>query len=437
MYMAKSLKNDLHEVDWVGRLLLPLLLLFPILSLSVRHWLSGIFSLIVLLALVFAWTGREKLYKEEKALFIIFALFIASFIISATLNGWTESSIRRIGTEFKFVMFFPLYLLIRRYPQAIVWLVSGIVIGAVVLGLQAIYDTFFTRIGRGNGIYGPIIFGDLAVLFAAISAIVLRYASKKTGSDYLFYGVAILLGLLAGYFSGSRNAWLAAIILFLLLPFLVMEKIKIRKLLISYAVVAVIGMSLVFLGPEKLVKRADIAVQEYSQYTGDSVDEGELFHSSIGFRLEQWRVALELFTEKPIFGFGAGNAGREINRYVKSGLAHPDLYNEHAYHGITGVHSTYFEVLVTEGIVGLAIVGIMLLYPMYIFFKSRGNNPMLSSVGVVFMSGYAIFALTENPFVHDNFASMYLVLLAVIFSRAIHEKYSSRKSGGFVLPSIR
>ncbi len=428
MNAVKTLKNDLYETDRIGRVLLPLVLLFPVLSLSVRHWLSGIFSLMVLLALVTVWPREKRLYKEEKILLVIFALFILSFIVSATINGWTDSSVRRLGTEFKYLLFFPLYLLIRQYSLTAKWLILGVPLGAIILGIQALYDTFFTSYHRGNGIYGPIIFGDLSILFVMLSAVTLRYLPKISRYDYLFYGAAIFFGLLATYLSGSRNAWLAGVILLLVLPFLVFKAIDFRRIFIIYILMFGMVASIIAFIPSKAYERTDKAIKEYSEYVNGKVGKQELIHSSVGFRLEQWRVSLLLFGERPVFGFGAGNSGRGINRYVKAGLAHPDLYNEHAYKGITGVHSAYFEVLITEGLVGAVIFLLMLLYPIYVFLQNRGSNKVLSSMGLILMTGYMIFGTSENPFVHDNFTSVYLVLLAVIFSQFISSNYRRKDS---------
>ncbi len=176
-----GMMESLRQQDVPGRVLLLLVFLFPILSLSVRHWLSGIFSLLFLFGLGAIRKRGKALYREEKILLAIIAVHLLVFVVSATLNGWTENSYRRMGTEFKYVMFFPIYLYIRRYPEALKFFLSGIVIGAIVLGMQALYDTIFTHFHRGFGIYGPIIFGDLGVLFLG-SLLVMRAEKNRQSS---------------------------------------------------------------------------------------------------------------------------------------------------------------------------------------------------------------------------------------------------------------
>lgn len=424
MFTKTELIESWRKQDYPGKLLLALVFLFPTLSLSVRHWLSGIFSLLFLAGLLVIWKGGKRLYREEKVLFAIIAAHLVVFVISATLNGWTENSYRRIGTEFKYLMFFSIYLYVRRYPEALKFFLAGILIGAVMLGAQALYDTIYTSHHRGMGIYGPIIFGDLGVLLLG-ALLVVRTEDKPENihKNFLLY-VGIVMAGIAVYLSGSRNAWLAVIVILLVLGVIYRNRVNPRKLLIRGAIIILVAglVSSYFAGA--LYDRANVAVGEVQEYLNiKEYRKGELAHSSAGIRLEQWKTISKLFLERPIWGFGAGNAGREINRYIEQGKAHPDIYNSDAETNIVGVHSAYFGKLGTEGIMGLAALLAMLLYPLYVFYKNRHIDHSLFALGSVFSIGFMVFATTENPFVHDNFTSLFLIFLSVFFSALMNRKY--------------
>lgn len=400
------------------------ILLFPILSLSVRHWLSGIYSLLALLALFVVFRKPHQLYKEEKFLLALFALLLLSFFISASLNGWSDNSIRRLGAVLKYALFFPLYLLIRQFKDLSSLLLTGIVAGAAILGFQSIIDVIFLGHSQGWGIYGPIIFGDLSILFFSIILILLFFEGITSKTSYI-YIFSLILSALAVFLSGSRNAWLAAMFSIIAIPFLCYKFIKYKKTILVIIPIAIIASSTILL-TDSIQNRLKLAYSEFTTYVTEGAPKDiPIKSNSIGFRLEQWRVALHITQDAFLFGYGGGNAGKHVKRYAEKGLAHPDLINPDTEKGIGGLHSTYFESLINEGIIGLIIILLFLLYPISIFVKARKFNPILSTIGIIFISNYMIFGISENPFVHDNFSSVYLILLSVFFSEIIRTKYSA------------
>ncbi len=411
--------------DILERLVLVSLFFMPILSLSIRHWLSGWFSFLSLLAVIsLSRNLRNPLGREEKALLWVFSAFLFSFILSATLNDWTSSSIRRIGTEFKYLLFIPLYILIRRYTDSEKYFFSGVIAGGLVLGLQALYEVLVLGNTRGVGIYGAIVFGDLSILFAFFGILFLAY-KRPSGKIRIFCLLSIALALTATYLSGDRNGWLAGIILGLMAPFLLPSRINLKKLVTTYAFLSVLLALLFFVIDNPISKRAELAIDQTTHYFENmgapDFKDYNLRGDSAGFRLEQWRVGLIAFRDAPWIGYGPGNAARTENEYVKRGIGHPHLYNPKAYTNIGGLHSTYFETLVNQGILGVLALFFFLGYPLYVFYRNRHRSPFISTSGIILILSYMIFGLTENPFVHDNFSSFYLTALAVLFTAAVRQ----------------
>jgi len=409
------------------KLVLLSILLLPILSLSVRHWLSGFYSLIALIGLLVVFRQPHKLYKEERILFALLALLLISFAFSATLNGWSDNSIRRLGTVLKYLLFIPVYLLLRQFRDLSSYLFVGIVLGGAILGLQALFDVSYLGLQQGWGIYGSIIFGDLSILFFSITLIVLFFTTRHSKITYL-YIISLLLSALAVYLSGSRNAWLASVVSVSLIPLLCFSFMKFKRTaLVIIPILLVTASASLF--TDNIQKRLALAINEYQSFMAEGAPKDiPLSRNSVGTRLEQWRVAMIIIKEAPYFGFGGGNAGKHVTRYAQKGLAHPDLINPDTEKGIGGLHSTYFESLINEGTFGLIIMLLFLLYPIYVFSVSRKFNPLLSSVGIIFMINYMIFGISENPFVHDNFSSVYLIFLSVFFSEIVRNKYTNKTS---------
>jgi len=424
-----ALINDFKKSNLIDRTILALIFLLPTLSMSVRHWLSGIFSLLALLSIYYLFTQRKLLHKEERFLLYIFAAFLFSFLLSATLNDWTPNSFRRTGTELKYLLFFPLYLMLRQYMSLRNLLLHGVILGGIILGIQGIYDTYFHPIHRAKGIYGSITFGNLAVLLFSITSLVAIQEIQTKFKLYLIF--SLILSALAVYLSGTRNAWLAFFVSFTFILFLskpidnYKHIIKLFSFVFIFATILAVVISAT--SESKILSRATTAINEISTISNENstVELPPLKRTSIKFRLERWKVALRIFTEAPWFGYGAGNVGIHINRYVKEGKAHPDLYDLPSETGIGDTWSTYVDSLVHEGSFGFIILMIFLLYPMYIWLKLRKYNYLTSSIGVLFTLNFMIFGISENPFISDNATSVYLIFLAVLFSSLIHAKYAA------------
>ncbi len=398
-----------------------LLFLFPILSLSVRHWLSGAYTLIVLLSLYYAWRTPKPLQREEKILFIIFGLYFFSILLSSTVTGWSEYSYHRLGTEMKYLAFFPFYLYVRQHPVSWQGLIMTIPLGGIVMGLQAIHDTYFSSIGHANGIYGPIIFGDLAVLLAIFPLIfALTNRNKFWAAINL---LAAVMAMLAVIYSGSRNAWLAAIVSMIILPFLMGTRTTFWRVSGGYVAILAVTVVMIIYTPYSITSRFGVATNEFKSYFHHNfgASDQQIYTTSVGDRLEMWRFAWVIIKDNPLIGLGPGNLPGKINR-----IANNDDVKLPVIRGYGHVHNAYFEIMGTQGIIGLSALLLMLFYPLYVFVHNKRYDRRIASLGIIFISGFMIFSLTEVPFIHDNFSSIFLVFLGVFFAWIMHAKYSSR-----------
>ena len=220
------------------------------------------------------------------------------------------------------------------------------------------------------------------------------------------------------------NAWIASLFSLVAVPLLCYKFIKYKRAILVVLPILLITAS-ASLFTDSMQTRLSLAISEINTYiTNGAPSDIPIKENSAAFRLEQWRVALHITHDAFLFGYGGGNAGKQVGYYAEKGLAHPDLINPDNEKGIGGLHSTYFDALINEGIIGLVILLFFLLYPIYVFFKTRNINPLISTIGIIFITNYMIFGVSENPFVHDNFSSVYLILLSVFFSEVIRNKYN-------------
>ncbi len=412
-----------------GKILFVLLFLFPILSLSVRHWLSASFALLAFLSLFFAWRSKKPVQREEKILLAIFGFYFFSILLSSTVTGWSDSSYHRLGTELKYLVFIPFYLYIRQHPTAWRGLILTIPFGGIILGFQSIYDIYFTEVPYANGVYGPIILGDLAMLLGIFSLIFALTNKHKfwIGVNFL----AVTLAMLAVVYSGSRNAWLASIAGLIILPFLIGSRTTFKRVSRVYITILTVATIIIISTPSSITSRAGMVAEEFKNYfqldLTMSVD--KMLTSSVGERLDMWSTAVDIIKENPLLGVGPGNMGLEINKLVDKWQASPTLYRKPDEVRGIHTHNAYLELMGTQGIIGLSALLLMLFYPLYVFVQNKHYDLRIASMGIVLMSGFIIFSLTETPFIHDNFSSIFITFLSVFFAWIMQAKYSPQSTG--------
>jgi O-antigen ligase len=143
----------------------------------------------------------------------------------------------------------------------------------------------------------------------------------------------------------------------------------------------------------------------------------------VGIRVEQWRAGILMFRERPLFGYGIGNVGPEINRYVESGKVHPAIYVAGAEDGgPSHLHSAYFDALAYKGIIGLITLLSVLFYPAYLALQRQRRAPHAAGLVLVNSLAFAIFSLTEDPFIRNNFTSVYLVFTTAALALLLTEE---------------
>lgn len=397
----------------INALMVSLILLFPVLSLSVRHWVSGIYSLLCVIA--FFLLAREKILdKRDKILLIFIFTYLTVFFVSATMSDWTPTSVRAIGAQLKFLLFVPFYIYIRNNIIPLKWFYYAIAVSGIVLGAQSLLDIYYLDLKQGWGIYGPIIFGDFSVLIASFLLVLLKHNKDILSKQEALYALGMLMAVIATIISGSRNAWLALIIIFTTV--FIFDFIRSRdfyKFLKFLVFLCIAIMVSIMFTPDKILERKDHAINEYKSYfQGEKID----VEDSVGYRLEQWKAALYAFVKKPVIGHGPGNTGIAVNEIVEEGKADRVIYKDNAKVNIVHVHNGYLEMLVSQGLIGFIVLIGFFVYLYWFFLSNLGVDSVLSSLGFVHITGYLVFFLTEVPFIHDNFISIFLLFVGVFYS---------------------
>jgi O-antigen ligase len=259
-------------------------------------------------------------------------------------------------------------------------------------------------------------FGSIAVVITL--ALLVSLLTVKVGK--LQYSVIVLSlsgALAATILSGTRGAWLGLIVAVPLavgLTFLVKE-IPRRRI----ALVIVMGLGLTLIAGLMV---NDVIMDRW-QTTIHSIDTSKVLtdqRSSIGQRFMMWDAAIKIWYRNPVIGTGLGDFQGDFEKMKASGEVKwadmPIVSSSYA-------HSIIFEALATTGILGL--IGLILatfLLPMVYFARAlkvsvTEYDRYASVFGLVFVTAFLIFGLTENWLVHKQLVMTFSLLLAIMASR--------------------
>lgn len=413
MSPSSRVRNESIVQLWRERAVYLLLFLLPIGAVSVRHWVSTTFALLFLLSLPDLFRRPVQLKSPERTLlFIVLALF-AVFLLTSLAND----QLRDLGREGRFLLFIPIYLMVRNYDRAGLWLLRGSIPAGFVFCAQALYDTRFLHLPRASGIYSPTLFGPLASLNAILLLVLWRIEAERA---WLRTAVALsaAASLVALALTVSRGGFLGLLGMLTVWGAFYFRGRYYAAALAAIAVFAVLS----YMSSDHVQRGIDAAVTEVVRVVeADEIRDLEGSLGPVPARFEMWYAALLVARDHPIVGIGRGNFPDVVREYVEKGRMHPDVVN------YNDPHNAYLDALVSKGIFGLATLLAILLYPLAVLLKTRRDSPDTALVGVLLLVGFGIFSLTDSwTFIKSYFISLFVTYLAVLFSWHLNQCASRR-----------
>lgn len=217
---------------------------------------------------------------------------------------------------------------------------------------------------RNHVDYGVWITAILPLLFLG------RTWYKRDTLMRLFLNLAIVLNLAAIYFSYTRGAWvaLAAIPIF----YYIVKIRMVKPVLLISSIVVLIFVGNLFTQNNYLQYAPDYDKTIYHEDFSD--------HMSATFQMEdmstverfyRWIAAVNMFSERPITGFGPGNFVNNYKNYTVSAYETYISDNEEG----SSVHNYFLTMLTEQGIPGLlifvAMIFIILIYFQKVYHETK------------------------------------------------------------------
>jgi len=402
-------KAFLTYPDKIERLVYLLLFLFPIAGMSVKHWITNIFNILVLIGLFVLRKKRTLLLKEEKLLLWICAAYFSMFILSSFGNGWTELQTRYLGTEIRFLLVIPLYLLVRQYKDSSKWFLMGFIVAGFFLFAQSYYEVVLIYRKWAEGVYSKNILGPMSVLVVFFGLYSLLFNIHVCGWLAKFVIIlSILAALYALAVSSSRGAYVGFIIT--AMCFLLFSS-KFRWGFLG-AIIFAITLAISYKSIDQVRNGTDQAIGNAVKYFRvEDPAKDYISITSAGAHLEMIRTGIFLIRDNPIIGIGPGNYNKEIAKYIKEGKATPDLVN-HAF-----PHNSYIEAATAKGLIGLMTLLLLLFYPAAIYIRDYKRYRQTSVIGLIHIVAMSSFAFFDHSvIVMNNYTSILLLGIALFFS---------------------
>ena len=400
----------------VDKFALSSLFLVPALLLSTNNFSVVIVAFVVVFSIHYLVKNRTHCDFNKYDLLItccLGAYFFANLPITIVDGG----TLRYFQGGSRLLLCIPIYLMFRkafilRSAQAYEWLSIGVIVGSFGALVLALYQFVILHMPRVDGFLFSINFGYLACSLAFLALCL----SIKSKYKHLLL-IAFIASIISTVLTLTRGAIFAIPLLLILCALLNWKRLNLK--LTSTFIVGFIALSLgTYWNSDSVKQRIDFTAYEVSHIIAGDIKAAR----STGTRLYLWKAATEAFKQSLFIGLPYDErealnkqlyAEGKVNEYTRN------LTRGHA-------HSQYFEMLASNGILGIVAIIMMLAVPFVVFTQHyRKTNSLWGYTGTVFVAGFMIFCLTEAPLQANLISAFYGFMLATFFALVRIEKYNA------------
>jgi len=399
-----------------------LLMLAPIGSVYVRHWISGVFVLLVVLMFFNIRSWLRGLQEDAPVRLILFfsIAFFLSYLLSAVLNGWDSGSTRMLERELRLLMLAPLVVFLSASPSRQA-LGVGCLAALLITGSLVIYDNIILNRGREVGIYGPLFTGPACILFL-VGSLGYTLTLSKVGWRYASIGLSLLVVAFVSAVT-SRSAILGfAVVIVGLFTLGTTDR---RFFLAIGAACAFLVLGFQVSADLHGDPSFALGILEFQSYLAHEISDATGFNpigaSSVGARLEMLKASAFIFLDSPLFGIGPRNFIPAVIELKEAGIIHPDMPTYHP-------HNMFLEALVSKGFLGLSLLLGLLWACAQALRKLTSSTRKL---GFILLASVITMMLTESALlIKNNFASLFVLMLAALLSEQPSPKDGQRSTSG-------
>ncbi|MGI9875684.1 O-antigen ligase family protein [Vibrio chagasii] len=314
-------------------------------------------------------------------------------------HGTSSREIRSLIGITLFLLYFPNFLLQKRIIRLM------LLTGGFFICINSLYFNVYIGIERDAGYINPIPYATAsALLFICAFSLLMDRSSFKNklidSSIALLYLPPIIL-------SEARGVWLAlSLSIFLIILARCSTNKPSKHQVLFFVTMSTILLSVsLFIFKDKISHRYNHTVYEFNNLKSGNYD------TSIGWRIQLWKLAPEFYLQSPIIGLGHGEKYEKI---LKEKLDNNNISHFIYYYASSHYHNQFIDKLVKSGIVGVLLLVGLLVLPLLLLKNLEGYEKLIviGATSLFFFAG-----LTDVPFNHPQPLMLYLLLLVPICSR--------------------
>lgn len=409
---------------------------FPLFSLAIKGWVSGVLFLSCALAVYLyfqEWISGPKGYQLRQdfqslpyvprlflcLLCLIFFLpFLSVLLSQALLNDW---SIARYDGPSRYIFSLLIFFAIFQFKTV----VSILIPYAFPIAAIATFTflPFLPQTGWAIAIENrltsyfidPLIFGQLSLVFGALSFFSIDFNKKRNLFDTLFKVMGGVAGFYLSIKSGSRTGWPAIPFLLVIFILCATGRLRLRAILIS-VVITVALLLASYQGSSTIREKVSATAHEITTYKWDSLNE----HTSVGARISFIRMGVYYFSMRPVSGWGSQSLEPHINDPKLMAFASQETRDELMR---VGFHNDFINNMVHFGVLGLISTIFVFIIPFFFFIYSISKKIGVpySILGIAYIFIQSISCLTYHILDFKFMASFYSLLIAILMGIVMRE----------------
>ncbi|WP_193584144.1 O-antigen ligase family protein [Laribacter hongkongensis] len=401
--------KNIYSHPIISKAVLASLLIFPVIGVGYfplgnsSRYLSVWAGPISLLAISYIYFKNQKslnIYQEAKKAFTPFISFIPFLGTWIFTTQWHQISPENDLLS-RLIWIYPIFLAAKWFEIKTEHVVWACATGAAIYFLIAFTDIYFFGLQRASGGSNEIHFAYAATWLAGI-CILSTQNQRASPSKRMIWMACGIFGIAASILSGTRGA-LIPIAALCITSMLFSRKLskKIKALALSSIAITIISIAFTY---QPLINRLLLIKHETITY----FSEPTFTFSSIGARLEMWRLTIKTIKENPLTGFGVSNIS-DIQNFT------PNIESRNSeLNSLSHLHSDILQSLAIGGTILLA----GLFSTIVALYKNSKNNPLL----IWIISSAAMLGLTDLIFFRKIMLSMFLVLYFLTLAGEENEK---------------
>lgn len=398
-------QNSFKVINSIGLLLIAVCFIF--IHFNSKPAQTQLTYLPLLLPLFLLLPLRKVIYVNElKFLFFIALIFISS-CISYGLQG--DIFTQDFRSHWTYLLALGVFSVLVQKEISKNYFLGVFIIASMMVAYDVCIE-YMNHAIRGAQTHGkPIFFGNIALTTGLVSFIL----SLDKANSWWVRGLLLLsaiAGVAGSIWSQTRGGWIFLMIfsIVFLCGAIINSRNKKKSTLLGSGLLIVLCLTALPFSKtiESRLGQAYLNIEAY--FSGGNAN------TSVGLRLELWRVSIEQFSKNPIVG-SARSDFLAIKEYMISDntVASKASILEHA-------HSDLFWTLGTKGILGVVSFYALYLFLLRFYYLNLKNKEIrlyaLSGLTVVF--SYLVYGLSES-FFSMKLGIGYFIIINLVLIRLI------------------